>query len=141
MSSNLDTSIVIVDFRQEMNINSIECANVLLSQFRKFGKSMFDKCFHVLRNSSCNVSYNAYSNALDITYRMKRLFRREIVILLKIQGSLAKCKLSDNIRKSNKLSRALMSVSEVAVSTVNCIYLYNAMQIEGSNIEEDDDEE
>lgn len=139
MSSNLDTSVVIVDFRQEMHSNSIECANVLLSQFRKLSKAMLDKCFHFIRNSSCTVSYNAYSNALDIAYRVKRLLRKESAILLTIQGSLAKCTLSDNITKSKKLSRALMSISEVSVSTVNCIYLYNAMQIEGT--EEDDDEE
>lgn len=141
MSSNLDTSVVIVDFRQDMHSNSIECANVLLNQFRKLSKSMLDKCFHIIRNSSCNVSYNAYSNALDINYRVKRLFRRESVIILTIQGSFARCTLSDNIKKSKKLSNALMSISEVSVSTVNCIYLYNAIQIEGSNIEEDDDEE
>lgn len=61
------------------------------------------------------------------------------MIILKIQGSLAKCTMSDNIRKSKKLSKALISISEVAVNTVNCIYLYNAMQIGGS--EEDEDEE
>lgn len=141
MSSNLDTSVVIVDFKQEMHSNSIECANVLLSQFRKLSKSMLDKCFHFIRTSSCTISYNAYSNALDITYRVKRIFRRESAILLTIQGSLAKCTLSDNIRKSKKLSRALLSMSEVAVNTVNCIYLYNAMNIEGSAAEEDEDEE
>lgn len=141
MSSNLDTSVVIVDFRNEMHSNSIECANVLLSQLRKLCKSMLDKCFHFIRNSSCNVSYNAYSNALDVTYRIKRLFRRESVIILTIQGSLARCTLSDNIKKLKKLAKALMSISELSANTVNCIYLYNAMQIEGSKIEEDDDEE
>lgn len=141
MSSNLDTSVVIVDFRQEMHSNSIECANVLLSQFRKFSKSILDKCFHLIRNSSCNVSYNAYSNALNVTYRIKRLFRRESAIILTIQGSLANCTLSYNIKKSKKLAKALMSISELSASTVNCIYLYNAMQIEGSKIEEDDDDD
>lgn len=141
MSSNLDTSVVIIDFRQEMYSNSIEFANVLLSQFRKFSKSILDKCFHLIRNSSCNVSYNAYSNALDVTYRIKRLFRRENVIILTIQGSLARCTLSDNIKKSKKLAKALMSISELSANTVNYIYLYNAMQIEGSKIEEDEDEE
>lgn len=124
-----------------MYSNSIEFANVLLSQFRKFSKSILDKCFHLIRNSSCNVSYNAYSNALDVTYRIKRLFRRENVIILTIQGSLARCTLSDNIKKSKKLAKALMSISELSANTVNYIYLYNAMQIEGSKIEEDEDEE
>lgn len=140
MSSNLDTSVVIVDFRHEMHSNSIECANVLLSQLRKLCKSMLDKCFHFIRKSSCTFSYNAHSNALEITYRVKRLFRKESVMFLTIQGSFVKCTISRNIRKSKKLSRSLISISEVSVSTVNCIYLYNAMQIaEGS--EEVEDEE
>lgn len=132
MGSNLDTSIVIVDFRQDMHSNSIEFANVLLSQLRNLCKSMLDKCFYFIKNSSCTFSYNAHSNTLEITYSVNRLFRKESTMFLTIQGSFVKCTISRNIRKSKKLSRALISISEVSVSTVNCIYLYNAMQIAGA---------
>ena len=138
MGSNVDTSVVIVDFRQDMHSNSIEFANVLLSQLRNLCKSMLDKCFYFRRNSSCTFSYNAHSNSLEITYSVNRLLRKESKILLTLQGSFAKCIISCNITRSKKLSRALSSISEISVSTVNCIYLYNAMQIVGSEEVEDE---
>lgn len=138
MGSNVDTSVVIVDFRQDMHSNSIEFANVLLSQLRNLCKSMLDKCFYFIRNSSCTFSYNAHSNTLEIIYSVNRLLRKESKILLTLQGSFAKCIISCNITRSKKLSRALSSISEISVSTVNCIYLYNAMQIVGSEEVEDE---
>ena len=138
MGSNVDTSVVIVDFRQDMHSNSIEFANVLLSQLRNLCKSMLDKCFYFIRNSSCTFSYNAHSNTLEIIYSVNRLLRKESKILLTLQGSFAKCIISCNITISKKLSRALSSISEISVSTVNCIYLYNAMQIVGSEEVEDE---
>lgn len=129
MGSNLDTSVVIVDFRQDMHSNSIEFANVLLSQLRNLCKTMLDKCFYFIRNSSCTFSYNAHSNALEITYTVNRLLRKESKILITLRRSFAKCTISCNITKSKKLSRALISISEISVNTVNCIYLYNAIQI------------
>ncbi len=138
MGINVDTSVVIVDFRQDMHSNSIEFANVLLSQLRNLCKSMLDKCFYFIRNSSCTFSYNAHSNTLEIIYSVNRLLRKESKILLTLQGSFAKCIISCNITRSKKLSRALSSISEISVSTVNCIYLYNAMQIVGSEEVEDE---
>lgn len=138
MGSNVDTSVVIVDFRQDMHSNSIEFANVLLSQLRNLCKSMLDKCFYFIRNSSCTFSYIAHSNTLEIIYSVNRLLRKESKILLTLQGSFAKCIISCNITISKKLSRALSSISEISVSTVNCIYLYNAMQIVGSEEVEDE---